>query len=175
LHTIFEEVALATPNELGSPWRVERFVMIAESAYIFALKYGSLNIIRKFACKDPYFAYRYAMDIDKCPRKDTRNAACKSPEWAYEYALHIDKKPRNDTRKNACKSPECAYLYASNIDQCPRNDTREAACKNSCFAYLYAKDIDAKPTKETWLSVKNTEHEEDYKKILKELIKEQII
>jgi hypothetical protein len=84
---------------------------------------------RNGACKAPYPAYKYALEIDKCRREDTRKAVCENPESAYWYAKNIDKRPRKDTRDAACKDPEYAYKYAYDIDKCPHNKTRDA-CGN---------------------------------------------
>jgi hypothetical protein len=43
------------------------------------------------ACTNPYYAYLYALNVDKCPRDDTRTAACIQPYWAYFYAKNVDK------------------------------------------------------------------------------------
>ena len=69
------------------------------------------DYFRKYFLKNPKDAYRYALDVDKKPREDTRKAACKDPFYAYCYALYIDKKPREDTRKVACKNSEYKKLY----------------------------------------------------------------
>ena len=75
---------------------------------------GDLSI-REWVCEDPYWAYKYALEVDKTPRDDTRAAASKDPEWAYRYALEVDKAPRDDTRASASKNPLWAYRYALNV------------------------------------------------------------
>jgi len=71
----------------------------AMEGYELALEKGSEKLFRKFACKDPYFALKYAKDIDKKSRRDTRKAACKDPLCAYEYAKDVDKCFNRVTRK----------------------------------------------------------------------------
>ena len=123
--------------------------MTPEEAYGFAKEHGPSEETRKIACKDLCLAFWYAKCIDKCPREDTREAACKESYNAFYYALLIDK--------------------------CPRDNTREAACKDSLYAYCYALEIDKCFREDTWMAVKGTEYEEKYKRILKKLVKEQII
>jgi len=83
--------------------------------------------------------YLYALNIDKCPRDNTRAAAIKEGN-GYNYAIHIDRCPRNDTRAAAIKEGN-GYIYAIYVDRTPNADTRIAAIKEG-LAYYYAKDID---------------------------------
>ena len=101
-----------------------------------------LKTVREWICEDPQWAYRYALEIDKEPRDDTRKAACKDPRWAYWYARDVDKSPRDDTREAACKDPGWAYWYAHFVDKAPRDDTRESACKDPGWAYEYALNVE---------------------------------
>ena len=98
-----------------------------------------------------------------------------TPEYAFWHAKHIDKCPREDTREVVCKSPNVAYWYARDVDKCSRDDTREAACKKSFFAYFYAQDVDKCIRIDTWLAVKGTGYEKEYRKFFNELTKEDII
>ena len=54
-------------------------------------------------------------------------------------------------------------------------DTRKASCQRPYSAFEYARDIDKCPMEETWLAIKGTQYEEEYRKIFKELVEEEII
>ena len=95
------------------------------------------------------------------------------PEEALEHAERHG--PSDDTRVFACKNPFYAYYYALDVDKCPREDTREAACREAKYAYEYAIKVDKEAQIDTWLAVKDTEYEREYKKIFNDSIKEQII
>jgi len=123
--------------------------MTPQEACIYADKYGPSEETREIACKEPFSAYLYADTIDQKSRDDTRNAACEDPEWIYWYAVDVDKYPRDDTRNAACKDPEYAYEYAKYVDKGFHEDT--------------------------WLAVKGTEYEKEYKKAFNNSIKELII
>lgn len=60
------------------------------------------------------------------PSDITRTLACKEPKWAYEYALNVDKGPRDDTRAACNKVPHFTALYALNVDKCLHIDTAVA-------------------------------------------------
>jgi hypothetical protein len=107
------------------------------------------EIIRKECLKTPKYAYYYALEIDKQPKTDTRNAILTDPHYAYLYAKDIDKQPRTDTRNAILTDPHYAFLYTKLIDQYPRNDTRQATLKNPLYAFLYALDIDKQPRTDT--------------------------
>jgi hypothetical protein len=107
------------------------------------------GIIRKAACKNPKWAYDYAIGADKGATDETRTAACKELYYAYWYAKDVDKRPTDETRIAACRDSECAYLYAKYVDKKPTDETRTAACKDQEYAYRYAKYVDKKPTKDT--------------------------
>jgi len=49
------------------------------------------------------------------------------------------------------------------------------ACKKSSLAYYYARNVDKELREETWLAVKGTEYEEEYKKFFNNQMKEEII
>ena len=109
-------------------------------AYDKATEEGPSNLTRNIACQDSYYAYWYALNVDKKPLVQTRDAACQSPYYAYRYAKYIDKQPSKQTRNAACQDPH--------------------------YAYYYAKDVDKEPLQETWKYVLDTEYE---KKIFKPL------
>ena len=48
--------------------------MTIRETYEYALKHGPENKTRKIVCQDPEFAYKYAENVDKCFRRDTREA-----------------------------------------------------------------------------------------------------
>jgi len=96
-----------------------------------------------------------------------------TPKEAYEHAIRYGSS--NKAREIACKDPLFTYQYARLIDKCPRNDTRIAACKHSSAAYLYAKDIDKGFHQDTYEATINTKYEEDYKKLMNNHMKEEII
>jgi hypothetical protein len=60
--------------------------------------------IKTAACKDPKYAYNYALHADKRATDKTRTAACQSPYYAYWYAYWVDKKSTEETRTAASKS-----------------------------------------------------------------------
>lgn len=117
--------------------------------YAFNIDKTPRDDTRNAACSDSYHAYYYAFNVDKIPRDDTRNVACGNPRYAYRYAFNLDKTPRDDTRNAVCGSPEFAYCYAREIDKAPREDTRNAACGNPYYAYYYARHIDKAPREDT--------------------------
>ena len=96
-----------------------------------------------------------------------------APWDAFDYAFKHG--PSEETREVACIDPFNAYSYAYYVDKCPREDTRKAACRNTQWTYYYARDIDKCPMEETWLAIKGTQYEEEYRKIFKELVEEEII
>ena len=98
------------------------------------------DYFRQYFLNDPYYAYRYAIDVDNGPRDDTRQGVCKDPFYAYRYAILVDKYPRDDTRQGACKDPAYAYLYARYVDKCSRDDTFNAV-KGSAYEEDYLRDI----------------------------------
>jgi hypothetical protein len=67
----------------------------------------------------------------------TREQALQYPRSAYQYALEIDKHPRDDTRNASIIDPEYAFFYAKDVDQSPRTDTRQAASNNSYWKQQY--------------------------------------
>lgn len=75
----------------------------------------------------PVHALYYALEVDREPREDTRQAACGDPEAALNYADLVDGEPREDTRQAACRSPRYAVEYAIHVDGRPLAQTREAA------------------------------------------------
>lgn len=70
--------------------------MTPEKAFWHAIKHGPSEKTRTIACENPYFAYQYAKEVDKCPHEDTRKGAYKSIYYAFEYAKNIDKCFRKD-------------------------------------------------------------------------------
>ena len=123
--------------------------MTLRKAFEHAKRHGPSDETRQIVCKDSFYAYKYAKEIDQKPRKDTREAACIDAMWACHYALYIDKRPRKDTRKAACKESHWAWYYVKNIDKKFRNDT--------------------------WMAIKNTIYAEEYKKLFNNQMKEEII
>ena len=85
--------------------------MTPTDAYYKALKEGPSDLTRNIACQEPYWAYLYALDVDKKPSKQTRDAACQGPEYAYCYAIDVDKQPSKQTRNAACQNATYAYWY----------------------------------------------------------------
>jgi hypothetical protein len=71
--------------------------------------------------------------------KIIRTAACKDPEWAYLYALYVDKRPTDETRTTACQDPYLAYCYAMFIDDGPTDETRIGASKEPYWWKRYEK------------------------------------
>ncbi len=118
-------------------------------------------------------AYKYA--IKNGPEEKTRKIACQNPHFAYLYALYIDKQSREDTRIAACETPGYAYCYAYDIDTQPKEDTRNIACRNPKYAYYYARDIDKCFHQKTYEATLNTKYEEDYKILMNNQMKEEII
>jgi hypothetical protein len=88
------------------------------------------KIIRKSACRHPYYAYMYAEEVDKKPTDETRITVCQVPKYAYWYARYVDQKSTDETRTAACKHPYYAYEYARKVDQKPTEETRIGASKD---------------------------------------------
>ena len=59
----------------------------------------------KIACKDYYYAYKFAIDIPGANVKYCQEHACKHPSWAYNFALHITGADLNYCLE-ACKGTE---------------------------------------------------------------------
>jgi len=129
------------------------YFLAGKKAYNFAYDNGPSDSTRIIACRNSWWALRYALDIDKCARDDTRAGACGDPGDACSYAFHVDKSPSNTTRESACKHPLQSYCYARDIDKGPRNDTRNGACKDTEWAFYYARDIDKCFNEATYTSI----------------------
>jgi hypothetical protein len=58
------------------------------------------NKLRIFVCSlGPKEAYYYAYFVDnKIPNKETRNSVCKDPQFAYWYAMDVDQCPMEKTK-----------------------------------------------------------------------------
>jgi hypothetical protein len=78
-----------------------------------------MDEMREVACRDPYTAYHYAVNVDKCPSDETRTAACKSPEAAFYYARDVDQGPHDETRESAFRDTKHGSMYVLFIDGCP--------------------------------------------------------
>lgn len=102
---------------------------IANVAYHKGLAEGPTDKTRELACLNPFWAYKYALDVDKAPRDDTRTAALGFAKAAFAYAALIDKKPRDDTRTAACANGYYAWKYAMKVD-CHLTPETEAAMEN---------------------------------------------
>jgi hypothetical protein len=96
-----------------------------------------MGIIRTAACKEPGWAYFYALHIDNGATDETRTAVCNAPQYAYWYALCIYEGATDETRTAACKSPELAYWYAREVDQKPTKETRIGASKDAHWKKRY--------------------------------------
>jgi hypothetical protein len=144
---------LGWPNNKMSP----------HDAYMYVKETGDIEKWRHIICTSSYYAFLFAVNVEKKPYDDTRKACLKYPKMSYQYALRIDQCPREDTRKIACKEPHWAYKYAKDVDKCPRKDTRNTACKEPRSAYRYAIEVDKVPNKYIYKAIKNTEYEEKYK------------
>ena len=60
------------------------------------------------ACKDPYWAYKFARDITGADIEKCQEGACKIPWWAYCFARHIPEANVEKCRK-ACAGTEYAF------------------------------------------------------------------
>ena len=85
-------------------------------AYHIGLREGPCDDTRAAACRDSYWAVRYARDVDQGPHEDTRAAARRDPEEAYRYAWYVDRGAHDDTREAACGDPKWGYYYAVVLD-----------------------------------------------------------
>ena len=70
--------------------------MTPKEAYEHAEKHGPSEETREIVCKDSCLAFFYAENVDKC-REDTREA--KVSNYAYKYTLDVNKCPREDARR----------------------------------------------------------------------------
>jgi len=91
--------------------------MASKEAYRYALKNGGSDKLREICCQKPWYAYYYALKLDKKPREDTRKAACNYLTWAYYYyyASDIDKGYHEETRRSCYKSPYYYGLYLEEV------------------------------------------------------------
>ena len=73
----------------------------------------SSDEMRELLCgfNNPAIAYHYAFNIDGFASDITRKVACLSPEWAYCYARDVDRAPRRDTREAAYKDIQVGNIY----------------------------------------------------------------
>jgi hypothetical protein len=69
------------------------------------------GIIRTAACKDPGYAYQYALYVDQKPTDETRTAVCQDSYLAYCYAMCIDNRSTDETRIGASKHPYWRKQY----------------------------------------------------------------
>jgi len=74
------------------------------SAYLKANKYGSSDETRSIVLESPTLSYSYAAFVD--------------PYSAFKYAQDVDKGPRDDTRQAVTKSFFISCMYARYIDKC---------------------------------------------------------
>jgi len=56
----------------------------------------------------PEEAYEYALKHG--PSKKTRKIVCQNAFWAYLYAIDVDKKPRNNKKGRLQKFNTCKFL-----------------------------------------------------------------
>ncbi len=66
------------------------------------------------------YAYYYALDIDKCPRDNTREAACKNSKFAYQYARDVDEGFHEKTWE-AAKNTEYEEKYKNFFNLLEKN------------------------------------------------------
>jgi hypothetical protein len=78
--------------------------------YTKEVDYGEHPMTRFAVCALASTAYTYAAYVRQ-PDDMTRRAACMDPGWATEYAVDVDKCPRNDTREAASYAHEREKEY----------------------------------------------------------------
>lgn len=85
--------------------------------------------------------HKYSQSRDKSGIDRFREIACKDPKYAYMFAVFVDKYAHSETRNGASKSPQYAYLYAHNVDRGPNILTWNAARKSPKWKAMYEKDV----------------------------------
>jgi len=87
----------------------------------------------------PREAYNYACEKGGSGR--LRTICCLYHFYAYMYALYVDKVPKEETRKGACKYPYYAYLYAKDIDEGYHQETRNGCYKSNIYYMGYLRNV----------------------------------
>jgi len=96
----------------------------AKQTFGYRLSNGLLTIAdEEEACKDPYWAYRFALHIERANIEKCQEAACKDPEYAYTFAYYVKGANIEKCQEAAGKDPEWAYYFAeyilgANIERC---------------------------------------------------------
>jgi hypothetical protein len=139
------------------------------------------------------------LEVDQCPREDTRKAAYKKAKYAYLYAKDIDKKSSKIVQNIVCKDPLYAFYYLKDIDHTMHKNiidaiyktsrssylfiknfqyskkAKEKILESSMYSYFYATKIEKCFSNETFTAVKNTKYEEKYKTFFNKKMKKEII
>jgi hypothetical protein len=72
--------------------------------------------LRELLCGlNPNFAYWYARYVDCGPNDETRKSCCVDPFYSYRYAIDVDKCARPDTREVAYRDLDYEKLYIKNL------------------------------------------------------------
>lgn len=66
--------------------------MTPKEAYDKAWFFGPSDETRFIACQSARYAYLYALNVDKGPRPDTREAASRIPHWKTKYEAYFSVK-----------------------------------------------------------------------------------
>lgn len=97
----------------------------------------------------------YQAGMASGPSFETRAEACSTSFWAFKYAMDVDKKSYPNTRAKALELSRTAYLFAWRVDKKPTDDTRTAASKTAEYALKYAVLLDGYPHPVTRAGVDN--------------------
>ena len=86
------------------------------AALAWGRQLGPGDVTRAAACRNPWVALAYALDVDRGPHPATRAAACRVHWTAYLYAREVDRGPHPATRAAACRDPAAALFYAREVE-----------------------------------------------------------
>jgi hypothetical protein len=120
--------------------KMKNIIKEAEKAYNKAFNSGHTEELQEIACKDPYYAYCFAMVVKGADIWYCQEAACKEPYWAYCFAK---------------------YVVGADIEYC-----QEWACKDPYWAYWFAVDVNGVDLEVCLEAVRGTEWEGDVRKIV---------
>ena len=101
---------------------------------LFAMK-------EKEVAKDPWLAYRYALDVIKGRFTKGERVIANDPKWAYPYARDVIKGRFPEAEAVIAKDPKWAYLYTKDVIKGRFPKAEEAIAKDPRWAFWYAREV----------------------------------
>lgn len=141
---------------------VNAYQMRPEDAYRLAFCNGGTPLFRAIASQSPETAYDYAYAVDSKPHRVTRRGVLSSPEFLIKYIQQIDKGLHPDTTAALMSDHKLALRYAQACGGAVSDALRRFLCSTPGSAFDLAYFVDSEYRKDTWESVKGTDHEEPY-------------